>query len=411
MKRLLLLSMLLLTGCTVMTPRDSLFYPLVTSDSPPQVKTVVVPLPVVAASPNEGFTSGVLTAFLLHNNRDEVTSLIAPQVNYNPNFGTTFTLYGAFYPHKDRSAEINLSRSDRVNDDYEVKLRDATLLGGNLELTLFPYHFTDGSSRFYGLGAGSKREDETSYASRENGFTGTAAWRFHGDLSLLIGERVRDVAVTRGAFESLPFTADYFAPSKAPGVDGASIHAQRFGIFHNSLDSQTMPTTGSLARGSFEFAARELGSSAALQRYEAETKAIIPLDASKRFITAIRAALMHTAGSQAPYYEMGAIGGETTLRGYGRNRFIDRTALVMNLEERIRLFRWEVFDVTADWELAPFIDAGAVAASPADIRGSSFRFTPGFGLRAVVRPNIVGRMDLGWGGEGVAVFVGLGYPF
>ena len=172
-----------------------------------------------------------------------------------------------------------------------------------------------------------------------------------------------------------------------------------------------MPTSGLFARGSFELATGELGSSAALQRYEAEAKAIMPLDGSKRFITAIRAALSHTAGSDAPFFEMGAIGGETTLRGYGRNRFIDRAALVFNLEERIRLFRWEVFEVTADWELAPFIDAGAVASTPADFKGSSFRFTPGFGLRAVVRPNIIGRMDFGWGGEGLAVFVGLGYPF
>jgi hypothetical protein len=38
-------------------------------------------------------------------------------------------------------------------------------------------------------------------------------------------------------------------------------------------------------------------------------------------------------------------------------------------------------------------------------------FSPGVGIRAVVRPNIVGRMDIGWGSEGMAVFVGLGYPF
>jgi hypothetical protein len=29
----------------------------------------------------------------------------------------------------------------------------------------------------------------------------------------------------------------------------------------------------------------------------------------------------------------------------------------------------------------------------------------------VIRPNIVGRIDVGYGKEGPAVFVGLGYPF
>ena len=68
-----------------------------------------------------------------------------------------------------------------------------------------------------------------------------------------------------------------------------------------------------------------------------------------------------------PFLEQSILGGETTLRGYGRNRFIDKSYLLLNLEERIRLFRWEIFDVTADWELAPFIDLGSVMKSLIDI--------------------------------------------
>ena len=89
--------------------------------------------------------------------------------------------------------------------------------------------------------------------------------------------------------------------------------------------------------------------------------------------------------------------GETTLRGYGRNRFIDNSYLLLNLEERIRLFRWEIFNVTADWELAPFIDFGSVMKSIAQFSTRSFEFNPGMGFRAVVPPNIIGRVDVGFG--------------
>ena len=99
------------------------------------------------------------------------------------------------------------------------------------------------------------------------------------------------------------------------------------------------------------------------------------------------------------------------MRGYGRNRFIDSSFLLCNLEERIRLFRWEVFGVTADWEVAPFIDLGAVMASLYKANAGNFEFNPGIGFRAIVRPNIVGRVDLGVGKDGPAIFVGLGYPF
>ena len=35
----------------------------------------------------------------------------------------------------------------------------------------------------------------------------------------------------------------------------------------------------------------------------------------------------------------------------------------------------------------------------------------GFGFRGVVRPQIVGFVDIGRGSEGVSVFTGVDYPF
>jgi hypothetical protein len=73
--------------------------------------------------------------------------------------------------------------------------------------------------------------------------------------------------------------------------------------------------------------------------------------------------------------------------------------------------RLEVFNVLADWEVAPFIDLGAVMPSIDQVHAKSFAFNPGLGVRAVIRPNIVCRVDAGFGKDGPAVFVGLGYPF
>jgi len=118
-----------------------------------------------------------------------------------------------------------------------------------------------------------------------------------------------------------------------------------------------------------------------------------------------------TDNSKVPFLEQSILGGENTLRGYGKNRFIDNSFLLLNLEERIRLFRWEIFNVTADWEVAPFIDLGAVMESFDKASSRNFEFNPGVGFRATVRPNIVGRVDIGVGKDGPAVYVGLGYPF
>jgi outer membrane protein assembly factor BamA len=406
-----LLFLLLLPGCTSTTPRERLFYPLANGESAEHIKVVTIPLPVIAASPNEGVTSGALAAFLLHNSRDEVTSLVAPQINYNPNFGMTYTLFGSFYPSHLRSAEINLSRSTHVNEDYEIKIRDLTLLDGKLETNLFLYHFSDGSARFFGLGSGSAAGSETNFAGIESGFTCSGGYKLYQDISFQFGERLRNVRTAPGAVDNVPYIKNEFAEDSAPGINGFTSHAQKIALLYNSLDSPTMPLTGLYGRISTEVSTKAFGSEADYFRYEAEIKGVVPTDLDKRFITAFRALYSQVDGSHVPFMEQSIIGGENSLRGYGRNRFIDKAALLLNIEERIRLFRWKVFDVNADWELAPFIDAGAVMNSLDRMNGHDFRINPGFGIRAVVRPNIVGRMDIGFGKEGAAVFVGLGYPF
>src|SRR6185369_723875 len=428
---LLAISLLMLTGCTSFVPRDNLFYPIVTKECAEHaeivttaisypvatkkcaenVKVVTIPLPVIASSPNEGVTTGALTAFLVHNDRDEVSSLVAPQINFNPNFGTTVSLYGVFYPSPSRTVEFNLSHSTNVNEDYEARIRDLTLLGGKLETNFFLYHFADGSSRFFGLGPGTLESSETNFGGVEDGFTYTAAYPLSWDIYFQLGERLRKARITHGAVRDLPFTKDRFTESSAPGLNGFTAHAQKIALLYNTLDSVTMPLSGGYARLSLEGSTRGLGSEADYLRYELEAKAVAPIDQEKRFITAFRFLYSQVPGSDVPFMELPSLGGENTLRGYGRNRFIDSTALIFNLEERIRLFRWTVFDVNADWELSPFIDIGAVSGSMGTLIKESFKFNPGFGLRAIVRPNIVGRIDAGWGKEGLAVFVGLGYPF
>jgi outer membrane translocation and assembly module TamA len=216
--------------------------------------------------------------------------------------------------------------------------------------------------------------------------------------------------VERGAVRNVPFTGDVFTAAQVPGLDRFTTHAQRVSLIYSTLDTPTLSTFGGYARATIESSSRLLGSSADFRHYEVEMKGYIPLE-SARYVNVLRLMYSQTLGDQVPFLERSILGGETTLRGYGRNRFIDSSFLLCNLEERIRLFRWKIFDVTADWELAPFIDFGAVMESLDKAGARSFEFNPGLGGRAIVRPNIVGRLDVGFGKDGPAVFVGLGYPF
>jgi surface antigen Omp85-like protein len=407
---LLCLITLSTAACTSMVPRTKLPPPLTNESFGDEVKVVSIPLPVVATSPNEGITYGALTAFLLHNRKDEVSTLVAPQINQNRNFGTTFSLYGAFYPTPRQSWEMNLSKSTRVNEDYELKFSGRPFSDEKIELNTFIYNFTDGSARFFGFQSGSPSTNESNYGDQEYGFTASVGYLIGKHFQIVLGERLRKVNIGDGAVKGVPFVRDLFSTADVPGLNGFTAHAQKLALVYSTLDSPTLPTYGGYARVSVENSAKVLGSAADYRHYDAEIKGYIPLD-DARYISVFRLAYNQTLGNRVPFLERSILGGENNLRGYGRNRFIDSSYFLLNMEERIRLFRWEVFNVMADWELAPFLDFGSVMESLDTANTRSFEFNPGIGFRALVRPNIIGRVDIGFGNDGPAVFVGLGYPF
>ena len=403
-------SLSLLVGCTSYIPRENSYLPLLTQPADDTIKLVTVPLPVIASSPNEGVTVGALTAFLGHNRRDEVTTLLAPQVTYNNTFGVTASLYGAYYPSSDGNIEFNLSHSESVNHDYELRVRDTSLLGRKLELNGFIFKLADGSSRFFGFNAKSPQQMESNYANDELGYNVSAGYQLGRRYQITFGDRYRDVGIRPGSFKGLPDINDKFSSATVPGINGFTTHALRVSCTYSTLDNRDIPTNGGYARISFEPTLKTLGGAGNYRHYEVEAKVFIPLRDAK-YISVFRLMYNQTLGDNVPFLEQSILGGESTLRGYGRNRFIDNSFFLCNLEERIRLFRWEVFGVTADWEVAPFIDLGAVMEALNKADGSNFEFNPGIGFRAIVRPNIIGRVDLGFGKNGPAVFVGLGYPF
>ncbi len=411
---LCLFGCLYMTACTSHIARSNL--PLVTNDScGEQVKVVTVPLPVIASSPNEGVTYGALSAFLIHNQKDEIHSLLAPQINRNQYFGITGSIYGSVNPSPEQNIEFNLSQSEKRNFDYEARIRDISLMKGDLELKGFFGWFADGSSRFFGFQANSSAEQETNYTNREITYNLSATWFLGRRYYLELGHRFRSVGIGKGAITSVPSITDRFTPQQVPGINGFTTSAPRISLIYSSYDNKTLPTYGGYARITFEPTLKALGGAENYRHYEVELKGYVPHDDEKRFISVFRLMYNQTLGDtnnkKVPFLEQSILGGENTLRGYGRNRFIDNSFLLLNIEERIRLFRWEIFNVTADWEVAPFIDLGAVMESFAKANTNSFEFNPGIGFRATVRPNIVGRVDIGIGKDGPAVYVGLGYPF
>ena len=102
---------------------------------------------------------------------------------------------------------------------------------------------------------------------------------------------------------------------------------------------------------------------------------------------------------------------EDNLRGFGRDRFIDKHLVSFSAEERIHLFALNMFNVNIECEMTPFIDMGRTYQDFKFRQFNEWEFTPGVGFRGLVRPNVIGRVDWAYSKEGGAVFAGLNYPF
>lgn len=406
----MLLAPLAVGACTLAVPRQYLPPPLTSDAFDDPVKVVNIPLPVIRTDPNEGISLGALSAFLLHDRKDEIGTMIVPQVNQNEHFGTTLTIFGAFYPEPGRRWEAWISKSTSVNEDYGLEYRDATLLDGRLDLRGAVFVFTDGSARFFGFQSHSSSRNETNYADEEQGFALSVGYTVLPHLQITLGDRFRHVEIGRGAVTSLPSIQERFTTRDVPGLGGFSTHAPMLALTVSTLDDEDMPTRGFWGRALVEQSATAIGSTATYRHYRLELKTFVPAG-NGRFVTAVRTAYNQVLGSRVPFLERSILGGKRLLRGYGDNRFIDSSYLLLNVEERIRLFRYRLFDVTTDWEIAPFLDVGAVSRDLLSATGRNFVVNPGVGFRAVVRPNVVGRVDVGFGEDGPAVFATLGYPF
>jgi len=153
-----------------------------------------------------------------------------------------------------------------------------------------------------------------------------------------------------------------------------------------------------------------LGSDASFVRYGLEGRLLVP-HFGERLVMAVRGLVERVDGSDIPFFELSDLGGDETLRGFGENRFLDEGRFVVNAEERIKVYHLTYGDVRTDIELAVFTEAGRVFHNFRDLGSGKIRAVWGGGIRFVAGGQIVAKIDVGVGGEGIAVFTGLDYPF
>jgi Omp85 superfamily domain len=370
-------------------------------------ETSIIPLPVYATSRNEGNDYGFMPVWLFKEN-EYIYGIFAPSVIYNDNTGLNLTLRYFGYPTVDKRYRLFLNQSIGVDHEATAEYWDDRFSEGRFKIYVKATYFRDSTYRFFGLGEASREEDEANYSNVEFSPEASLGYYLPHNLTLSVRERFRWVTIRRGTSRKLPYIQEEFP--NLDGISGGAVLNSRLSLAYDSCAGGICPTDGWLAviYGEANVA---FTNSRFYSRIGLDVKRYFALDKEARFITVIKGALEMTGGSHVPFFERSTIGGENTLRGYGLYRFTDDGFILLNLEERIRLFKLHIYGVWSDWEVAPFVDIGRVYSSFEKDFFRHYKINPGVGFRAIVEPNVVGRVDLGYSDEGLTAFVGLDFPF
>jgi hypothetical protein len=376
------------------------------ADCRPGLTTKFIPLPVYATLPNEGDTWGVLPVFLRVCPEGQRTeSIIAPSVTWNSVIRYTGTFRWYYYPTDDTSLTLIASASTRTN-------YNALLVWQRLPTD--PGLFTDEATlrvqrsvffRFFGLGPDTPTAAESSYTGLRTLANARRGYNLAPHLNLGAALGIEREAIEAVGVPGLPLSRLAF--SDAPGMNGATLASQGLDLRYDDRRGGDYAERGFRVDVSGDVL-EGLSRAPTFVRGSVQARGIVP---ELRWLSG--AGRLYWSGvstPRAPFYRQSSLGGSFLMRGFTEDRFIDEQAWTAELEQRIRLFETHIFGVVADWRVDPFVAVGQVFGAFADAF-SRPQLTAGVGFRAFVHPNVLGRIDVADGGEGLKVYVELGYPY
>jgi outer membrane protein assembly factor BamA len=366
----------------------------------------VVPLPEILTDPNEGNTYGFLPVLLLLDRNGRLENIIADDIRYNKITGwyPAFRLFG--YPTVDQRYYITLRKSQKIDEDFIGEYERDGILDGAMDVLVNLTYFRDSRMRFFGFGNETKESGESNYTQDKFATLLRVAYRPLAALEIGWQGRVETVSIHHGGVSDLPFTGTLYPGT--PGLDGSTVNGQSFSVAYDDRDAIPITRRGTLGAARIEVVDRALGSSDSYVKYGFELRRFVPF--RERFVLALHSVLDYLDNaSQVPFYERSSLGGVKSLRGFGNDRFVDSNRFFGTIELRTMALRRQMFDVQTELEVAPFLDVGEVFSRTVPV--DDFHYVGGVGFRGVVRPQVVGFVDIGYGSDGPAVFTGLDYPF
>jgi hypothetical protein len=318
--------------------------------------------------------------------------------------------YGGGYRHRrlfDGQGAFSVWAAASLKRYWAVDARFALadLADGHVSVAAYARHSDYPQEAFFGLGAGSRRSDHSSFElrnTRVGAEAGVKPWRhltIGGNLEFL-RPRVRN-----GTSSRIPAIGALFDDASAPGLGAAADFVKTGGFVDLDYRQPKNARRGGWYRvelsryhdrdGAFDFT-----------RIDGDVRQYLSAFSERR-VLALRLFASTSnadAGSRVPFYLMPSLGGHDSLRGFRDYRFRGPHALLAQAEYRYEI--WSGFDA------ALFYDAGKVTERRADLDFTELARDYGIGFRFNTDNGVIMRVDAGFGSrEGKHLFIVFGDVF
>jgi hypothetical protein len=373
-----------------------------------------IPIPELGTDPNSGTTVGILPVFL-SSEHDEITRIIAPDITYNPDLGTGGNFRIFRYPSADTLWSIVAGGRQRTERGFDGVYTTGILRQQDWSFFNHLVYDRSATGRFFGIGNESRGANQTNYTDEQAYFEPIIGRNFGPTFQIALDLRPRYVQIERGTLPRI--TSTNVAFPQLVGLGNEHEFLTRIFVSYDTRDSSTIPTRGSQIVGFAAVTDKAFLSSVSYSRFGLDARHFQPLN--DRLILAAHVALQYMpVGDDVPFWALNSLGGDRSilaeqqpLRGFGGDRFIDRNLFSSSVELRSKIFSLNLFTTNLTFEMAPFVEAGRVFHHLDENPLARLHFAGGLGLRAIAEPFIVGYVDIGYGGEGTAIFSGVNYPF
>jgi hypothetical protein len=370
------------------------------------------PVPVFQTRPDEGVSYGAMPVVLFSEKETKAIKVILALIGqYNEHKKVSFAHAGYFFPNP-------TGNPDQVFDYYfEWAQKFYREAGGHyLNPHMGEHFFLEASliwmqtpyTRFFGYGPATTDAAESDYLFNNFNTKITFGYYILPQLRVNLSERLLIGDVKTRAITSVADTLTNFGA--LPGVRDSTTLVHRVSLTFDNRPTGINSKRGTFAEIGYITSLNGFVSDATFNGYSLEAVQLIPW-LKERTITALRFSFQDLYGSNIPMYLQSTLGGDKELRSYMPNRFVDKSKAIFQVEQRIRLIHKAIFGIPVEFYADPFFEIGKVFNNLENFSLSDLQPVGGIGLRGVVPPNVVGRLDIGIGKNGYNVYTQLGYPF